>query len=158
MVVRRRQAGQDAVVHRLLLVLVACATCTSACGTDESADPIASSTTTSLDAPAKDEFVQVAFQVKHPDGTPGTATIRYTDADGKEVTLVDVETPWTSKLFMFDPAAALRLTATSPDTESYLQCDGLTDQGPYGRTSGSSEKGRCEVDVTLERLGQREGD
>ena len=128
----------------------------AACGADEPTPAVTTDRPSTSTSATEQEAVRVFFQVKALSGSPGLVSIRLIDPDGAVVEK-DVEVPWTSEEYSFAGDQALSMTASAENDDGYLQCDGLTDQGPYGRVSGSSGQGACKVDVTLTDLGDRSG-
>lgn len=126
---------------------VAIACLSTACGDDG-----ASTEGTAVPRP-----VRARYSVSYADlKTPGTATVRYRLPSGDHVE-GQVQIPWESRVLEFAPDADVFLTATAPQhPTANLQCDVITDQGPYGRTSGSSGQSSCDVDTNLAELAKRD--
>ena len=104
--------------------------------------------------PSTEGQVRALYRVSRGD-TADRAHIRYRLPGGNHVE-TDVTLPWESKPLVFDADETLWLTASAPENGLVsLQCDAVTDQGPYGRTSGSSGPASCRVDTSLEDLGRR---
>lgn len=129
-----------------MLCLCALAACSS---DDDSGAPVGDTTTAR-------RLVRVRYAVSYADlETPGTAEVRYRLPDGNHVD-EEVQLPWESRELAFEPEADVSLSAGAPALPTTsLQCDVSTDQGPYGRTSGSSGESSCEVATNLGELGDR---
>lgn len=82
------------------------------------------------------------------------AHVRYRLPGGRDVE-ADVSLPWRSGRLRFPPDETLRLSASSENELVSLQCDAHTDQGPWGRVTGSSGTASCDFETPLPELAQR---
>ena len=100
------------------------------------------------------ERVSVEYDVSRGD-LVGPAHVRYRVPGGQEVE-ADVTLPWRSGPLSFAEDEVLWLTASSsPNPKVDLQCNARTNQGPYGRSTGSTGSESCSVDKALKELARR---
>lgn len=106
-----------------------------------------------MSTPTPAQRVTAHYEVSRGD-VADRARVRFRLPGGEEVE-ADVSLRWRSERLVFGADEVLRLTASSGDNDRVsLQCTAVTDQGPYGRETGTG-RASCMFETSIEELGRR---